>query len=247
MADIRRYSIHLVSADGALCYALACALRNLGHAVEAFESASQYLGLGRTRRADCVMVDQDLPHSAASQLQQPVRSAIVRVPVICFATAASTANVVRAMRAGAFDFLCAPFGQVDLARSVEAAAKVAREWHEEDERRARARMLYGSLTPREREVLALVLEGKLNKQIAACLSSQEATVKVHRSRLMRKLEVRSLVALIRFGQELDGATWPDPLPLASAAAKHCGTRSGPVSLYGAVVARSSTEFRRQVA
>lgn len=247
MADIRRYSVQVVSADRAMRGALACALRDLGHAVEVFAGAEEYLTLRGAKHADCLMVDQDLPHGAASQLQHRARSAIVRVPVIGFATAASTANVVRAMKAGAVDFLCAPFGQDDLARAIEAAAKVSREWHEEDARRARVRMLFGRLTPREREVLALVLEGKLNKQIAARLGSHEATVKVHRSRLMRKLEVRSLVALIHLGRELDGVYRPESLPLASAAVRHNGSCSGPAPPAGAVVARNSSEFLGHVA
>ena len=190
MADVRSYSIHVVSDDGAMRCALEGALRDLRHAVAVFADADEYVRLGGERRADCLMLDQDLPLAAATQLQHWLRGAVVRVPVVGVAFAASTAKVVRAMRAGALDFLCVPFGRDDLARSIEAAAQASREWREEDERRSRVRDLLGRLSPRERAVSASVLEGRRNKQIAACLGNQEATVKVHRSRLMRKLEVR---------------------------------------------------------
>lgn len=247
MADFRGYSIQVVSADGAMRGALEGALRDLGHAVEAFAGADEYLMRGAEQRADCLMLDQDLPDAVASELHHRVRGAVVRVPVICVAVGASTASVVRAMRAGALDFLCAPFGRDDLARSVAAAAEVSRAWREEDEGRARLRVLLGRLSPRERAVLALVMEGKRNKQIAACLGSQEATVKVHRSRLMRKLEVHSLVELIRMGRELDVASWPEALSRASAATTQRETRSVPAPLVRAVGARNIPEFLGQFA
>lgn len=247
MADVRSYSIHVVSDDGAMRCALEGALRDLRHAVAVFADADEYVRLGGERRADCLMLDQDLPLAAATQLQHWLRGAVVRVPVVGVAFAASTAKVVRAMRAGALDFLCVPFGRDDLARSIEAAAQASREWREEDERRSRVRELLGRLSPRERAVFALVLEGRRNKQIAACLGNQEATVKVHRSRLMRKLEVRSLVELIRLGRELDSASWPEPLSRASAAVMPRGTCGGPSPVAGAVVARNSPAFLGQVA
>ena len=124
MADVRSYSIHVVSDDGAMRCALEGALRDLRHAVAVFADADEYVRLGGERRADCLMLDQDLPLAAATQLQHWLRGAVVRVPVVGVAFAASTAKVVRAMRAGALDFLCVPFGRDDLARSIEAAAQL---------------------------------------------------------------------------------------------------------------------------
>jgi FixJ family two-component response regulator len=154
------------------------------------------------------VIDEGLPDGAATELQRFAQDAERRIPVVCIAAQATAALAVRAMKAGAVDYLCLPVVTEDLAQAIATAVDVGRRWREEDSRRSRARALVARLTPREQSVFALVLDGMLNKQIACCLGSSEATVKVHRSRLMRKLEVRSLVELIRLGQELEGPAVP---------------------------------------
>jgi FixJ family two-component response regulator len=203
-ASSRAFGVHVVSADPRARRLLRHMLRALGYEVQSFGDAHAFLAGGLARRPDCVVLDGALPGRMAPELQRAAQQATVRVPVVFFGDAqVDVATAVQAMKSGAIDFLCAPISPTDLGAAIASAVTVATQWQREDLRRRRAIVLADRLTPRERAVFALVLEGKLNKQIAALLDSQEATVKVHRSRLMRKLEVRSLAELLDLGRELD--------------------------------------------
>ncbi|MFO1413868.1 MAG: LuxR C-terminal-related transcriptional regulator [Burkholderiales bacterium] len=199
----RTGTVHIVSADPRGRRLLRQMLYALGHAVRSFADAESFRDQGLGLRPDCVVLDSALPGEAALELQRLAQQAPVRMPVVFVAGAqASVTTAVQAMKRGAIDFLCGDVTSSDLSSAVDAAIAVADRWQAEDVRRIRAQALAGRLTPRERAVFALVLEGKLNKQIAAQLDSQEATVKVHRSRLMRKLEVRTLAELLDLGRAL---------------------------------------------
>jgi len=203
-ARVRSGSAHIVSADRRARRLARLVLRAAGYGVESFASAGHFLTQGVAQQPDCVVLDSALPHHAAPDVQWAAQHAAVRIPVVLIGDArTSVAMAVQAMKSGAVDFLCAPVASADLEAAVASAVAVAGVWRAEDMRRTRALVLVSRLTPRERAVFALVLEGRLNKQIAAELDSQEATVKVHRSRLMRKLEVRSLADLLALGRELD--------------------------------------------
>jgi FixJ family two-component response regulator len=178
-------------------------LQAFGYCVRAFASAEAFLSEGLPDRPDCVLLDSELPDVNGQSLQQLVQHPTVNVPVVFVAVDPQVATAVRAMKDGAIDFLCMPVGADELASATARAVAVADEWRRDEVRRSRARMLVARLTPREREVFTLLLEGKLNKQIAGALESREATVKVHRSRLVRKLEVRSLAELLELGRQLD--------------------------------------------
>lgn len=203
-ARFRRGSVHIVSADRRARRLARLVIRGLGYGVQSFAGAGEFLGQGVVLQPDCVVLDSALPGNASPEVQRAAQHAAVRIPVVLIGDArTSVAIAVQAMKSGAVDFLCAPVPTADLEAAVASAVAVAGVWRAEDMRRKRANVLAARLTPRERAVFALVLEGKLNKQIAAELDSQEATVKVHRSRLMRKLEVRSLAELLALGRELD--------------------------------------------
>lgn len=205
MALARVFLVHVISADPAVRAACRQALRELGYATAAFAEARDFIAAGLAHRPDCLVIDEGLPDGAAPALQRFAQDAERRIPVVCIAAHATAALAVRAMKAGAVDYLCLPVVSEDLAQAIATAVDVGRRWRDEDSRRSRARALVARLTPREQSVFALVLDGMLNKQIACCLGSSEATVKVHRSRLMRKLEVRSLVELLQLGHELGRA------------------------------------------
>jgi len=203
-ARARSGSVHVVSADRRARRLARSVIRGLGYSVQSFASGSDFLSQGVALHPDCVLLDSGLPGNAAPGVQWVAQHAAVRIPVVLIGDArTSVAIAVQAMKSGAVDFLCAPMPTSDLEAAVASAIAVASVWRAEDMRRKRASVLADRLTPRERAVFALVLEGKLNKQIAAALDSQEATVKVHRSRLMRKLEVRSLAELLALGREFD--------------------------------------------
>lgn len=201
-ASQHRRTIHIVSGNVLVCRELERLLRALGHAVDCFASAGNFLANGLPERPHCAVLDCDLPEDCVPSLQKIAQGQDVRIPVVVVAIDADVATAVRAMKAGAIDFLTLPVASDDLADAVARAALVADRWRGDEARRVRARALVERLTPRERAVFELLLEGKLNKQIAGALDSREATVKVHRSRLVRKLEVRSLAELLELGRHL---------------------------------------------
>jgi FixJ family two-component response regulator len=195
-------TVHVVSGNVVVCRELERLLRALGHDVDCFASAGNFLANGMPERPHCAVLDCDLPEDCVPSLQKIAQGQDARIPVVVVAVDADVATAVRAMKAGAIDFLTLPVASDDLADAVARAALVADGWRVDEARRVRARALVERLTPRERAVFDLLLEGKLNKQIAGALDSREATVKVHRSRLVRKLEVRSLAELLELGRHL---------------------------------------------
>ena len=200
--------VHVISAEATVRAACRQALRDLAVETLTFADVAAFMEGALQRIPDCLLLDLDLPGDA-HELLRLAREADYRIPVICMADHADVALVVRAMKAGAVDFLSLPVAPTELVHSVSTAVECASRWRKEDSRRSRARALVRRLTPREHAVFDLVLDGLLNKQIASRLGSTEATVKVHRSRLMRKLEVGSIVELIQLA--LDSGRVP-PAP-----------------------------------
>ena len=190
--------VHVISAEATVRAACRQALRDLAVETLTFADDAAFMDRDLPRRPDCVVLDLDLPGDPL-ELLRLARETEHRIPVVCMAENASVALVVRAMKTGAVDFLSLPVAAAELVQSVSTALEVGSRWREEDSRRSRARALVRRLTPREHAVFDLVMDGLLNKQIASRLGSTEATVKVHRSRLMRKLEVGSIVELIQLG------------------------------------------------
>lgn len=151
------------------------------------------------------------------------------------------------MKAGAFDFLMLPVAEPVLAELLERALQAADAWRTEFMLRTRATVLLQRLTPRERTIFAHIIRGERNKQIAATLQSQEATVKVHRSRLMRKLEARTLAELLHIGREVEALLAddddPPPAPAGKVASTPTASRARPV-LAGAAILTAHAEQRR---
>ncbi len=195
-------AVCLVDDDVSVRKALARVIRSAGHQVEMFESASAFL----EKRPDalepaCLVLDLQMPDLSGLDLQRELNAARAIVPIV-FVTGHGTIPIsVRAMKAGAEDFLSKPVPDAELLDAIERAiARGSRARAERAEREA-IRCRLGLLTCREREVMALVVEGRLNKQIAAQLGTGEKTIKVHRARVMEKMAARSVAELVRLAQK----------------------------------------------
>jgi RNA polymerase sigma factor (sigma-70 family) len=187
--------VFLVDDQAAVRKAMKRLLASAGYDVVAYESARAFLDSGMADAAGCLVLDLEMPDMNGLALQQALAGSML--PVIFLTGHGDIGSGVRAMKAGASDFLTKPVDGAILLAAVQGALdqnRVARaEQAECDELRARL----DSLTPREREVLALLVEGKLNKQIADQLGIVEKTIKVHRARVLAKMKVRSSTALVR--------------------------------------------------
>jgi len=168
-----------------------------GFRVEVFESAEQFLKRPPDATLGCVLLDIQMPGLNGLDLQQALAGQHRNLPIVFITGHGDIPTSVRAMRAGAVDFLAKPFDEADLLEAVRRALQKAgldEKLHAEE---SVAESLLAKLTPREREVLMHVLKGELNKQIAAALGASEKTVKVHRGRVMHKMQVQSVADLVR--------------------------------------------------
>jgi FixJ family two-component response regulator len=187
----------LVDDDGGVLRALGRLLRAAGYETQAFASAQHFLAQYDPNVSGCVILDLTMPGIDGLALQQTLAETYANPPVIFLTGTADIACSVRAMKAGAVDFLTKPvdgkqlLAAVERARVKDAAARGARQDREAFNLRI------AKLTPRERQVLEHVVLGRLNKQIAATLGTVEKTIKVHRGRVMAKLEVHSVAELVR--------------------------------------------------
>jgi len=197
-------TIFVVDDDRSFLAAVSRLLRAGGYAVQTFKSATEFLQSARPESSGCVLLDLHMPGPSGLDLQDALAKTENPLPIIFLTGHGDIPSSVQAMRDGAEDFLTKPVKKEILFAAIERAwARDARE----RQRRARRRELrarYDALTPREREVRALVISGKLNKQIAADLGTVERTVKAHRAQVMEKMRVTSLAELVRVAGELSG-------------------------------------------
>jgi FixJ family two-component response regulator len=194
--------VYVIDDDASMREALQSLFASVGLRVEAFGSALDFLGRKLPDAATCLVVDIRLPGLGGLDFQAELTKANIDVPIIFITGHGDIAMTVKAMKAGAVEFLTKPFRDQDLLDAVRLAL-------EKDEARrsirktsATIRALYESLTPREQEVIRLVTAGLMNKQVAAEMGVSEITVKVHRGNVMRKMKAASLADLVRMADML---------------------------------------------
>jgi len=182
------------------------ALARLFHSVqlrvEVFASAQEFLRRTRPDVPSCLVLDVRLPGLSGLDFQAELIKADVRIPIVFITGHGDISMTVRAMKAGAVDFLAKPFRDQDLLDAVATAVQRDRQRREHENVVADLRTRFARLTPREREIMALVAAGLMSKQIAAQVELSETTVKVHRSHIMKKIGARSVPDLVRMAGAL---------------------------------------------
>ena len=171
---------------------IACA----GFTVESFSSAKEFLLRAELKHPCCLILDDRMPEMTGSELQQLLSDNQIQLSIIFISAFANVGKSVNAMKLGAIDYLEKPFAGEELISAVRSALDKDRSKHAYNERAARSRALFKTLTLREMEVFDHVVEGLSNKQVAAKLDISENTVKIHRGRVMRKMNVQSLPELV---------------------------------------------------
>lgn len=194
--------IYLVDDDKRIRESLTAMLTSAGHHVITFESATAYLSFPKPDVPACLILDLQLPGMSGLELQKEL--ALTSDPPVIFLTAhGNISSSVKAMKAGAAEFLLKPFNSAELISAVESAIRKDREVRSEKIELRSIQEKYQSLTPRERDVLPLVVSGLVNKQTADQLGVSEVTIRLHRGQIMRKMGAESFAALVRMAARLN--------------------------------------------
>lgn len=196
--------VFLVDDQIAVLRALSRLLNSAGFPVAAYATAQDFLDSGSADAPGCLVLDLAMPGMSGIMLQQEMAKRSSLLPIIFLSGHGDVHTGVQAMKSGAFDFLTKPVDGDKLIGIARGALEKNRQMRNASAQRDEIRNRLESLTPREREVLYLLVEGMLNKQIAAQLGTVEKTIKVHRARVMAKMQVRSPTALVRLVDQLRG-------------------------------------------
>jgi FixJ family two-component response regulator len=204
-------TVFVVDDDNAVRKGLVRLLKSAGYRTESFASADEFLEYWKTNPAPgCVVLDIQMPGLDGLQLQEQLQHSTHGIPIIFITGHGDIPSSVKAMKAGAVDFFSKPFNDEDLLQAIREA--IQRDHQASNERAERNSVAgrFATLTPREREVLELVVRGMLNKQIAAALRASEKTIKIHRGRVMEKMKVQSVADLVRAAEKI--GIRPDSTP-----------------------------------
>jgi FixJ family two-component response regulator len=194
--------VFVVDDDAAMRRSLEDLIRSVGLDVEGFPSAQEFLRRKRPDVPGCLVLDVRLPGLSGLDLQKRMMEAGLELPIVFITGHGDIAMTVKAMKAGAVEFLTKPFRDQDLLDAIQQALERERKAREQRMELDELRRRVGTLTPRERDVVSLVVAGLLNKQIAGRLGTSEATVKLHRHRVMEKMGANSLAELVRMSDRL---------------------------------------------
>jgi len=194
--------VFVVDDDEAVRKSLASLIRSAGLSVETFASAQQFLASPRADVLSCLVLDLKLPGLSGLELQKRMSEVNLEIPIVFITGHGDVPTSVRAMKAGAVEFLIKPFRDQDLLDAIQEALQRDESVRRSEAEIAGLRNRYESLTPREQEVMALVVSGLLNKQAAAQLGVSEVTAKVHRGQVMQKMQAESLADLVKMSEKL---------------------------------------------
>jgi len=195
-------TVFVVDDDASVRKALARSIQTANLNVKVFASAREFLDQGPPDGPGCLVLDVRMPGLSGLELQAELNSRNIRIPIIFITGHGDIPMSVKAMKGGATNFLTKPFEIAKLLEAIREALKQDKGLHASRLESAEAQRRIQTLTPRERQVLGLVVKGRLNKQIADELGASERTIKVHRGRVMYKMEVKSVADLVRIAERL---------------------------------------------
>jgi FixJ family two-component response regulator len=192
--------VYVLDDDSRIREALSALLSSVGHDVMTFSNAAEYLAFQRPDVPGCLVLDLDLPGMNGLELQKQLTDA--GPPIVFLTGHGDIPSTVKAMKAGATEFLSKPFEEKDLLHAIDAAIRIDGEARLKNAELSAIKKRYASLTPREREVLPYVVSGLLNKQTAGELGTSEITIRIHRGQIMKKMAAQSLADLVRIAAKL---------------------------------------------
>jgi FixJ family two-component response regulator len=195
-------TVFIIDDDRSMRQAVQDLVESVGLRAESFATGGEFLRRERTTSPSCLVLDVRLPQMSGLDFQTRLAETGTQIPIIFITAHGDVPMSVKALKAGAVEFLTKPFRDQDLLDAIQQALQRDRTAREQQTEILNVHERYKTLTPREREVMALVVSGLLNKQIASEIGASEATVKIHRGNMMRKMQVGSLIELVRLADKL---------------------------------------------
>lgn len=196
--------VFVIDDDNTVRDAIKELLLSVGHAVEAYASAEEFLAERDPATPGCLVLDVRLPGTSGLGLQKKLLARKDHIPVIFISGYGDVPMAVQVMKAGAVDFLQKPFREQELLECVQMALRRDEDYRQSQEEISEVLSGYRTLTKREREIMKLVVTGQINKQIAAQVGLSEVTVKIHRAQVMHKMRTASLADLVRAADKIEG-------------------------------------------
>ena len=195
-------TVFIIDDDRGMRQAVQDLVESVGLRAESFATGQEFLSRQRTSEPSCLVLDVRLPQMSGLDFQRRLTEIGVQIPIIFITAHGDIPMSVRALKSGAVEFLTKPFRDQDLLDAIQQALQRDRLAREQEVDLRDLRVRYETLTAREREVMALVVSGMLNKQIASEIGASEATVKIHRGNVMQKMQAGSLIELVRIADKL---------------------------------------------